>query len=397
MKKYIIIAAAAALCLTACNKEGGIADNRTITVEASIGAMTKATYDGNKSAFAAGDSLSLFAWLGENTSIPAKLVVNNVTNKLGEDGKWAPATQMLWDDMTSQHYFMAVSPARTVKSFTADAFVLDPAADKYQQSDLLIATNVTGLVATSNPVSLAFDHAMAKLNVNLTFRNQWTPGNPPVAPNTEAKIKGLEVTAKDHATIDYLKKGVTATGDAAQLAMNKIENAKWTVLMVPQAGFRTITIKLEGNDEWLGGNDTYVFTHTADIPLESGKYTTVNLTVGRDQITLDKDGIIINDWVAGETIDNGEAQVPDLLSLPISFGASSYPIYYHEGDTWADTFDIAENQNLYQAVDARIWALNIYIKLGATDYVLYEGNEELVSSEDPVDPQGNYWFDSPDF
>ncbi len=393
MKKYIIIAAAAALCLTACNKEGGIADNRTITVEASIGAMTKATYDGNKSAFAAGDSLSLFAWLGENTSIPAKLVVNNVTNKLGEDGKWAPATQMLWDDMTSQHYFMAVSPARTVKSFTADAFVLDPAADKYQQSDLLIATNVTGLVATSNPVSLAFDHAMAKLNVNLTFRNQWTPGNPPVAPNTEAKIKGLEVTAKDHATIDYLKKGVTATGDAAQLAMNKIENAKWTVLMVPQEGFRTITIKLEGNDEWLGGNDTYVFTHTADIPLESGKYTTVNLTVGRDQITLDKDGIIINDWVAGETIDNGEAQVPDLLSLPISFGASSYPIYYHEGDTWADTFDIAENQNLYQAVDARIWALNIYVTLNSKDYILIDESEP-VSSEDPVDPQGDYYFDN---
>ena len=311
MKKYIIIAAAAALCLIACNKEGGIADNRTITVEASIGAMTKATYDGNKSAFVAGDSLSLFAWLGENTSIPAKLVVNNVTNKLGEDGKWAPATQMLWDDMTSQHYFMAVSPARKVQSFTADAFVLNPAADKYQQSDLLIATNVTGLVATSNPVSLAFDHAMAKLNVKLAFRNQWTEGNPPVAPNTEAKIKGLEVTAKDHATIDYLKKGVTATGDAAQLAMNKIENAQWTVLMVPQEGFRTITIKLEGNDEWLGGNDTYVFTHTADIPLESGKYTTVNLVVGRDQITLDKDGISINDWVAGEVVNNGEAQVPE--------------------------------------------------------------------------------------
>ena len=396
MKQYIIIAAAAALCLTACNKEGGIADNRTITVEASIGAMTKATYDGNKSAFAAGDSLSLFAWLGDNTAIPQKLVVNNVTNKLGEDGKWTPATQMLWDDMTSQHYFMAVSPARTVKSFTADPFVLDPAADKYQKSDLLIATSVTGLVATSNPVSLTFDHAMAKLNVNLTFRNQWTPGNPPVEPYTEAKVKVLEATAKDNATIDYLKKTVTATGNATQLAMNKIKNANWTVLMVPQEGFRTITIKLEGNDEWLGGNDTYVFTHTADIPLVSGKYTTLNLIVGRDQITLDKDGIIINDWVAGETIDNGEAQVPDLLSIPISFGASSYPIYYHEGDTWADTFGIAENQNLYQAVDARIWAYNIYITLGAKDYILIDESEP-VSSEDPVDPQGNYWFDSTDF
>ena len=396
MKKYIIIAAAAALCFTACNKEDSIRNTQTITVEASIGGMTKAAYSGDKTTFSSGDSLSLFAWTGDKTVIPAKasLVVSNVTNTLGPDGKWAPKTQMLWDDMTTAHYFMAVSPARVVESFTADKFTLDPAAAKFQESDLLIATNVTGLVATSNPVSLKFDHAMAKLNVNLAFRNQWTEGNPPVAPNTEAKIKGLEATAKDNATIDYLSKAVTATGDATQLAMNKIQNANWTVLMVPQAGFRTITIKLEGNDEWLGGNDTYVFTHTEDIPLESGKYTTVNLIVGRDQITLDKDGVVINDWAAGAVINNGEAQVPELLPLQVTFGAMSYTIYYYEGDTWADTFEIAENQVLYQAVDAHIQSYNIYIKVGSTDYLLYEGNEELVSSEDPIDPEGDYYFAS---
>ena len=396
MKKYIIIAAAAALCFTACNKEDSIRNTQTITVEASIGGMTKAAYSGDKTTFSSGDSLSLFAWTGDKTVIPAKasLVVSNVTNTLGPDGKWAPKTQMLWDDMTTAHYFMAVSPARVVESFTADKFTLDPAAAKFQESDLLIATNVTGLVATSNPVSLKFDHAMAKLNVNLAFRNQWTEGNPPVAPNTEAKIKVLEATAKDHATIDYLSKAVTATGDATQLAMNKIQNANWTVLMVPQAGFRTITIKLEGNDEWLGGNDTYVFTHSEDIPLESGKYTTVNLIVGRDQITLDKDGVVINDWAAGAVINNGEAQVPELLPLQVTFGAMSYTIYYYEGDTWADTFEIAENQVLYQAVDAHIQSYNIYIKVGSKDYILYEGNEDLVSSEDPIDPEGDYYFAS---
>ena len=169
MKKYIIIAAAAALSLVACNKDVLIKNAQTITVEASIGGMTKAAYDGDKTTFASGDSLSLFAWTGDKTAIPAKasLVVSNVTNTLGTDGKWAPKTQMLWDDMTTAHYFMAVSPARVVESFTADKFTLDPAADKFQESDLLIATNVTGLVATSNPVSLKFDHAMAKLNVNL--------------------------------------------------------------------------------------------------------------------------------------------------------------------------------------------------------------------------------------
>ena len=392
MRKFTLIALAL-LAVVACNKEEN-KGAKHISVKAGIGEMTNVAYDGNKAAFVAGDNLAFFAWTGDKTAIPEKLVVNNVTNTLNEDGLWVPAIEMLWQDMVTPHYFMAVSPTRVVESFTADPNTLDPAAAKYQESDLLIAVNDTGLKANDNPVGLVFDHAMATLNVNLAFHNQWTEGNPPSQTQiTEAKIKGISATAKDHATIDYLSKAVTATGEQAQLAMNKIENAQWTVLMVPQAGFRTITIKLEGNDDWLGGNDTYVFTHTADIPLVSGKYTTVNLIVGRDQITLDKDGIIINDWVAGETIDNGEAQVPDLLSLPISFGISSFPIYYHEGDTWADTFDIAENQNLYQAVNARIQSYNIYITLGAKDYFLYEGNEELVSSEDPVYPQGDYYFD----
>jgi hypothetical protein len=86
----------------------------------------------------------------------------------------------------------------------------------------------------------------------------------------------------------------------------------------------------------------------------------------------------------------------ELLSLQVSFGASSYPIYYYEGDTWADTFGIAENQNLYQAVNARIGALDIYVTINSKDYILIDESEP-VSSEDPVDPQGNYWFDSTDF
>ena len=319
MKKHIslFLTIAAASLFVCCNKGTGAPDSRTITVQASIGSMTKVTYTGDKSAFAAGDNLSLFAWLGENTAIPATLVVNNVVNTLdGESGLWTPATQMLWDDMTTPHYFMAVSPARTVTSFTADPYTLDPATDKFQQSDLLIATSLEGLVATSNPVKLTFDHAMAMLNVNLSFRNQWTPqADLPATTNVEAKVDSVFAVAKKSATIDYINKAVTATGEDVRVPLNKVQNAAWTTLMVPQAGFRTIRIALKDNDEWLGGNGTYVFTHSADIPLESGKVTTVNLIVGRDQITLDaaEGGITITDWAAGEVIDNGEAQIPELI------------------------------------------------------------------------------------
>ena len=315
MKKYItiFIALAAGLMLVGCNKGNDLASSKSITVTASIGSMTKVAYTGDKSAFEAGDNLSLFAWLGDKTVISEELVVDNVTNTLGKDGLWEPKAQMLWDDMTTPHYFMAVSPAREVKSFTEDPYTLDSSAAKYQESDLLIAINDSGLKAADNPVPLTFEHAMAKLNVVLKFRDQWTQGNPPTAPNTEAKVDTVVLIARTSATIDYIRKTVTATDLDAVVGMNRVANASWTTLMIPQEGVRNITIQLKGNDEWLGGNGSYEFTHSADIPLVSGKVTTVNLIVGRDQITLDasEGGITIADWEAGAVITDGEAQLPE--------------------------------------------------------------------------------------
>ena len=311
MKKIVLISFAL-VCAVACNKAGNNkeAASGAITVNAGI-RETKVVYDGNKATFEAADDLALFAWVGDKTAIPAELVVNNVTNILGTDGLWAPVTQMLWYDMVTPHYFMAVSPSREVASFTADPYTLDPSTDKYEESDLLIAINDAGLKANDNPVQLTFDHVMATLVVNLKFHNQWTEGNPPSQTEiTEALIQSVAATAKDHATIDYIHKAVTATGEGAQVALNKVKNASWTTLMVPQAGFRTLTIALSGNDEWLGGNGTYVFNASEDIKLESGKITKVNLIIGRDQITLDKDGISIVDWSEQETPYPGEVFDP---------------------------------------------------------------------------------------
>ena len=312
MKKIVLISLAL-VCAAACNKAGNNKEaSGTITVNAGI-RETKVAYDGNKAVFEAADDLALFAWIGDKTAIPAQLVVNNVTNILGTDGLWAPVKQMLWYDMVTPHYFMAVSPSREVASFTADPYTLDPATDKYEESDLLIAVNDAGLKANDNPVQLTFDHAMATLNVNLKFHNQWTEGNPPSQTEiTEALIQSVEATAKDHATIDYIHKAVTATGEWAQVALNKVKNASWTTLMIPQDSFSIIYITLDGNDAWLGGNGTYTFRSAEPIKLESGKVTTVNLIIGRDQITLDKDGITITDWASQGDATEGEVFKPQL-------------------------------------------------------------------------------------
>lgn len=292
MRKLFILSAAFVAVLSACNREEANAPGRgkEITVEAAIGTMSKVTTTGDAAAFDTGDKIALYAWTGSATSVPAEKVVNGVENTLGTDGKWTPASPMLWADMVTPHYFIGIYPSRAVTNFTADAYTLNPA--DYEASDLLVAVNTTGLKASENPVSLTFDHMLAKMFVNLTFRNQWA---------SEPTVSAITVTAKKTATADYLAKALTASGTAAPLALTKDSNAAWSGLQVSQAGVRTITISIEGKD--------YVFTHTEDIPLAKGKYTTVNLIVGRDKIELGS--VSISNWVAGSTIDNGEAQTED--------------------------------------------------------------------------------------
>ena len=309
----IFTVAALSLALAACNKDG---ENRVpsgiISVDATIGTMSKVAYSGNAASFEPGDNLTLTAWTGSNTAVPAVRVVDRVKHTL-TSGAWVPETQIRWADMVTPHYFVAVSPAREIASFTADAYTLDPSAAKFQQSDLLIATRVDGLVADDHLVELPFDHAMAKLNVVLSFRDQWTalPREDAEDPNTEALVASVSATGKTTATINYLDKAVTATGENSASAMNKLTNACWTTLMVPQTGFRTVTVVLSGNDEWLGGNGTFVYNAPADITLASGKITTLNLILGRDQIVLADDGITITDWATGVTLPDGEAVIPE--------------------------------------------------------------------------------------
>ena len=314
MKKNILlyIAAVAGLVLAGCNKDlvdPGTASNE-MRVTADLGALTKVsygTYGGDKKAFATGDQIAVYAWMGDAKAVPSWRVVNGVVNTLGEDGTWTPETQMLWKTVVDPHYFLGIAPVHKITDFTADPYTLD--SSDWQKSDLLIAQILgDGILAASNPVPLEFKHAMARLDVKLSFRNQWTQVLP-AKENTEALISGVTVTAKKAATVDYITETVTATGDPTNIYMCKLSNSSWSSLMVPQDGVTTITLNLSGNDAWWGGNKTHEFISTADIPLVSGKVTTVNLIVGRDQIEVGT--ISINDWTAGEAYSDGDAEEMD--------------------------------------------------------------------------------------
>ncbi len=292
-----LFALAAALLAAGCsnNEDTPTEAAKYITVNPSIGQMTRiATNADGSQHFETGDEISVYAWTGTATEVNTtdSLTVDNSVNTY--DGTtWTASPQMLWADPTSAHYFLGIYPKRSISDFKADGYTLD--VDNQTASDLLVATNTEGLTARTAPggmVDLTFDHVMAKLVINLSFRNQWG-GTPTVT----------SVTAQDaatKATVDYLSKAVTAD-DASRADINlpaTSANTRYASIMVPQSGFRKIVINI--------GDSDYTYTHSSDIKLESGKYTTVNLIVGRDRIELGE--VAVNDWQQGEVIDGGEAR-----------------------------------------------------------------------------------------
>ena len=338
------------LLLTACSNESGIStdvDAGSITIEATIGQMTKVEYPGiNSTIFVADDTILVYGWIGSNTEIPAKFVVDSVPNVY--DGTvWTPLKPMLWKNATDAHYFLGIYPEpQNVTNLTEADFTLNPA--NYKSSDLLIATNLDGVKATDGPVNLTFEHVMAKLNVNLKFRNEFG-GTPDVSSVTAG--------AYSSAKVNYLTKEVTTSGTAGEVIIPKAAEPvqgfgmSFTGLQIPQKDVNRISITI--------GNRVFVYTSAQEIPLESGKYTTLNLIVGKDIIELAD--ISVKDWAAGTTIGLEEAKeiyptIPTIngheyvdLGLKVKWATcnigATKPEEYGDYFAWGDTVPYYSSQD----------------------------------------------------
>lgn len=295
-KYYIFALAAMTMTLGSCSDSEnttGTEAPKSITVSTSIGKMTRITTDEKGAqAFSEGDEISVYAWTGSADKVPAaaERVVNNAINKL-TDKVWVATPQMLWKNNLDKHYFIGIYPTKNVDNLTADTYTFN--AENQLASDLLVAVNVKGLSYTKDAkdaVKLDFTHVMAKMVVNLTYKNQW--GGTPT-------VKNVVVSdAVKEATINYLTKAVTptTTAQADFEVPATVANTQYVSVLIPQNGIQKLAITI--------GEKTFTYDNGSPFNFESGKITTINLEVGRDQVILDE--VKISDWEDGSTF-NGEA------------------------------------------------------------------------------------------
>lgn len=298
-KTYLFALMAMALALGSCSdNENGIGGeaSKYITVSTNIGSMTRVATDadGNQ-AFEEGDKISVYAWTGDATVVPPsdERVVNNAINKL-TNGSWIATPQMLWKNNRDKHYFIGIYPTALITNLTAAKYTMD--VNKQEESDLLVAVNKDGIsynAGTNQTVPLTFTHVMAKLVVNLTYKNQWGTEGPTVG-------SVMVGNAVRNATINYLTKVVspsTADEDKANIELPAITaNKQYASILIPQDGIQKITVKIGGTN--------YTYDNVTPFKFESGKITTVNLEVGRDGILLND--VKITNWETSTPI-NGEA------------------------------------------------------------------------------------------
>ncbi len=295
-KTYLFALMTMALTLGSCSdNENGIGGDTSkyITVSTNIGNMTRVATDENGGQkFVEGDEISVYAWTGDATVAPetSERVVNNAINKL-TNGSWVSTPQMLWKNNRDKHYFIGVYPTAAISDLTAGEYTFD--VTKQEESDLLVAVNTDGISYNADvqqTVPLTFTHVMAKLVVNLTYKNQWGG-----IPTVEKVVVG---NAAKEATVNYLTKVITpSTTIKEDISLPEItENTKYVSVIIPQEEVKQLTIVIGGKN--------FIYDNGTPFKFESGKITTVNLEVGRDEIKLGE--VKITDWEDGSTF-NGEA------------------------------------------------------------------------------------------
>lgn len=305
--KILAMAAMATAVFASCSSEDELAQNNypmdnVVRIMTSVDGMnTRASY-GNST-----DKLNSFGFCINNAG-STKYTYDNI--KVTKEGSnWNPATQMLWQNSTTDVDILAYAPYQEttedangkVKVFGKTDYAFSVQADQSDAEDYssdLIVFKQTGFTPgselnTSKAVDVTFTHLLSQLNLTIELRDQFNQDeNKPVtsATVTDVKVNGTIISSKVNFAAASISVQVHGTQAAAitpeTTGFTPAENTtnhhavfNYSAIVIPQtvaAGNFSISFKVAGTD--------YIWTATSDVNFVSGKKHDLHLLVGKDVV-----------------------------------------------------------------------------------------------------------------
>ena len=247
----------------------------------------------------------------DNTSLPKMFYLSidqndpkydytNVVMKY-EGGKWvayasdaadAPTVDMIWANATGTITVKAATFSLSSTSTPLKALTDQSTADGIKASDHLYYSSNAVTPSENGTISIPFDHIMSKLEITVTLRTQY--GASKINPITSAIAFGSATSATySHAgetpwsNYNSAVSNISLCPSGSYSATERI--ATYEAILIPQnIAENTFGVKVKIGDK------TYTWKSANAVTLEGGKKYTLNLTLGKDELTLNT--ISVSNW-----------------------------------------------------------------------------------------------------
>ena len=301
--KYIFAAAAIAAAAAGCSKEnavqtGNFPSDGVVRIRPTVTqTVTKAgsqEYEG---------TLGLFIDYGTND----KYTMGNVRWSSDANGVWTPDVTMLWKDVTSPASVYAYAPYSVSALYSSQVpFSITPdQSEGIGEADLLYFSQESFCPYSdldwANAVSIKFKHALVKIELSITYGNQFGDNTPTI------KKVVLKKSAGD-VICDLSDGEVTAMGTTTDVIMHKHSESGYECICYPADILETGDdfIVVTADDGTGEKNFTYRIPD-GGFNLMGGRSYHMNLRVGKNKL-VPASVVTVNDWNATEEIEGGEAE-----------------------------------------------------------------------------------------
>ena len=289
MNRIIINNIGALLLTTAlvasCNQEelpsaSGQKEVVKITASIGAGAGSRVTRTEDNYAFEQGDAFHIVGWYGESAN-PDTWFNDAVCTY--SDTQWTAQPMLYWQNGENlTHHFLAWYPESFADSKTTDLRSIPFELSGDEEKDDVLYAKWSGTQPDNNTLPLAFDHLMARFDLNLVFNAEDYPNS---ASGISAQIEVVKT-----ATIDLLAAspaftpGSTKTEVSLKVKSSPAVGMAWSgyTVVIPGQDIKACKVTLSFTAD--GEKKSLTYTHGESLLFQSGKRTVLKLTVNKNKI-----------------------------------------------------------------------------------------------------------------